>query len=199
MDELILDYILNSGGNNTSEVLNLLLHIPKNLISPDELVEASLKFRITKVDIEQIRAKMTSLEKTPVSPFNSKPPIRPKFNFDLDVRGHFLFLKTNALGKSKEFQKSGQDFSDFSLTTGSVTEVVETNLNQSFNNSDLGLPKLAVKSPPKELMVSNSMQDCLVQREVENISPSTKSLEKYASSSPSQDSVESLIIQDSGT
>jgi hypothetical protein len=195
LNELILDYILNSGGNNTSEVLNLLLHIPKNLISPDELIEASLKFRITKVDIEQIRAKMT---KTPVSPSNSKPANRPKFNFDVDVRGHFLFLKMNNLGKSKEFQKSCLDASDFSLTTGSVTEVVENNVSP-FNKSDSGLPKLAVKSSPKELVVSNIMEDSSVQPEVEKISPSTKSLEKYASSSPSQNSVESLIIQEPGT
>ncbi len=199
MAEFILDYIL--GGNNSSDVdvLKLLLHIPKNLISPDELVEASLKFRITKLDIEQIRAKMRLLERNSQSQSNAKLINRPKFSFDIDVRGHFLFL-----GKGKDTKRSKADIYDFSVAAASLMEVVETDVSHSIqphssnNHSDWGLNKQIIPTlKPSQLAKSKSVESGLKDQEVENNCPPDSNLLENYISFPSHNSLDSnhIIIE----
>lgn len=174
------------------------------MISPDELIEASLKFRITKVDIEQIRGKMRNLDKEPVSQSNSKLLIKSKFNFDADFKGHF-FLKSNSLAKSRDFQRTGGYKSDFSITTGKASEVIETNIAKiqdqpkAVSHSELGLnSKKAIEG--EESLIAKSMDINLATREVENdvsLPCEAKSYEDYLSSS--KGSNESRIVQNSGT
>ena len=122
---LILDYIIHSG-NNTSEVLNYLLHIPKNMISPDELIAASLKFRVTKVDIEQIRRKMEELDRTKPSQSSSALGTKSKFNFG---KNSFSFPKPyNVFLKSAESVAKSPD-SDFSIPNDKLCETIDQKIS----------------------------------------------------------------------
>ena len=80
------------------------------MISPDELIAASLKFRVTKVDIEQIRRKMEELDRTKSSQSSSALGTKSKFNFGKNSfsfpKPYNVFLKSSeSVAKSPDYDK----------------------------------------------------------------------------------------------
>lgn len=139
-------------------------------------MEASLKFRITKEDISHIRLKMRIIDKKTISQSNSKL-LTPKFNFEADFRGNFLFLKGSSFAKSRDSQKSKK--SDFSITQGHVAEVIESNLSHlntqnqptELRHSDVILPDLNKLGGQNSFEISKSMDISVAQRKEDPFTP----------------------------